>query len=311
MGAFIADNFLTSEVLEARLRQLEVGRWGAGWLRQPANAANVADRLVKLLPELLALSSAEARRRFVSAIAADLIAAAPAAKLAAGVLRAVASGERGEALLDAALDLAARALASNDDLLRAEVAGKTFRWLPRWLDDKIADRILRGLAETLAAIARAGPPCPSKVLDLPARLRRPPGDRPGPCRAGRGDQGADHLASAAADPPGRTRRGARSPADPALRRRSPGPRRTDRRLAGRPRRLALRPDRGDRDLQRLGPLGRGAGPSRRGGTILGAWSPAWSPGGMCAASSTSWNCRSAPTCSTSASMAPWSAARWD
>jgi uncharacterized membrane-anchored protein YjiN (DUF445 family) len=164
LGVFIADNFLTSEVLSARLRRLEVGRWGASWLREPANAAAVATRLVKLGPELLALSTPAARHRFVAALAADAIAAAPAAKLASGVLRAIGSGERGEALLDTALDLLTRALASNADLLRAEVAGRTFRWLPRWLDEKIADRILRALAETLEAMLASDHPLRSRVL---------------------------------------------------------------------------------------------------------------------------------------------------
>jgi uncharacterized membrane-anchored protein YjiN (DUF445 family) len=178
LGAFIADNFLTTEVLSARLRQLEIGRWGASWLRQPANAAMVAARLVKLAPELLALSTAEARRRFVTAIATDAIAAAPAAKLASGVLRAAASGERGEALLDTGLDLLARALAGNEELLRAEVAGRTFRWLPRWLDEKIADRILRAFAETLEAMRAIDHPMRAKLLsalhDFAARLETDP-----------------------------------------------------------------------------------------------------------------------------------------
>src|SRR3984957_20087356 len=38
LGAFIADNFLTVEILEAKLRALELGRWGAAWLRMPSNA---------------------------------------------------------------------------------------------------------------------------------------------------------------------------------------------------------------------------------------------------------------------------------
>ena len=140
LGGFIADNFLTAEILEARLRQLEVGRWGAAWLRKPGNATMAAERLVRLIPELLALSTPAARRRFVGAIATDAISAIPAAPLAAGVLRALSSGPRRDAVLDAALDLVGRALANNQDLVRAEVAGRTYRWLPRWVDAKIADK---------------------------------------------------------------------------------------------------------------------------------------------------------------------------
>ncbi len=175
---FIADNFLTAEVLEARLRQLEVGRWGAAWLRQPENAARLAAQLVKLVPELLDLSSAEARRRFVGALAADAIAAAPAARVAAGVLRAVTGGARGEAILDAGLDLAARALAANQDLLRAEVAGRTYRWLPRWLDEKIADKILVALSGTLEAMRDPEHPSRGRIRryfdDLIDRLETDP-----------------------------------------------------------------------------------------------------------------------------------------
>ena len=58
LGVFIADNFLTLDVLEARLRQLQLGRWGAAWLRQRRNATLVAERFVKLIPELLAFSTA-------------------------------------------------------------------------------------------------------------------------------------------------------------------------------------------------------------------------------------------------------------
>ena len=149
LGGFIADNFLTAEILEARLRQLEVGRWGAAWLRKPGNAAMAAERLVRLIPELLALSTAAARRRFIGAIATDVISAVPAAPLAAGVLRSLSRGARRDVLLNAGLDLVGSALANNQDLVRAEVAGRTYRWLPRWLDEKIADKLLGALTQTI------------------------------------------------------------------------------------------------------------------------------------------------------------------
>lgn len=163
LGAFIADNFLTAEVLEARLRQLEVGRWGAAWLRQRRNAALVAERFVKLMPELMAFSTPETRRRFVGTIAADAIAAVPAAPLAAGALRAIWGDERREALMDAGLELIASALAQNEALIRAEVAGRTYRWLPRWVDQKIADALLNGLMRTIDEMRQPGHPWRARV----------------------------------------------------------------------------------------------------------------------------------------------------
>ena len=158
LGGFVADNFLTVEVLESRLRQLEVGRWGAAWLRQRRNAALVADRIVSLVPELLELSTPQARRRFVGAVLGDLAAAAPAAPVTAGLLRAVWNGENRAALLDQGLDLLSKALAANEDLIRAEVSGRTFRWLPKWVDQKIAASILTGAAQTLEQMRDPGHP---------------------------------------------------------------------------------------------------------------------------------------------------------
>jgi uncharacterized membrane-anchored protein YjiN (DUF445 family) len=178
LGAFIADNFLTQEVLEARLRQLEVGRWGADWLRRPENAAGVAERIVRLIPELLDLSSAEARRRFVGGLAADLVVATPAAPFAAGLLRAISSGVQRTAILDAGLGLLARALEDNKDLVRAEVAGRTYRWLPRWIDDRIADTLIGGLSRTLAEMQAPDHPWRERVGahldDFIARLETDP-----------------------------------------------------------------------------------------------------------------------------------------
>jgi uncharacterized membrane-anchored protein YjiN (DUF445 family) len=149
LGAFVADNFLTIEVLEARLRQFEIGRWGAAWLRQRRNAAMVAHRIVGLLPELLELASPEDRRRFVGALVGDIARTVPAAPAAAGVLRAVWGGENRAAILDEGLKLVSTALTSNEDLIRAEVDRRTYRWLPKWVDRKIADTILHGLSQTL------------------------------------------------------------------------------------------------------------------------------------------------------------------
>jgi uncharacterized membrane-anchored protein YjiN (DUF445 family) len=179
LGAFIADNFLTLEVLEARLEQLEIGRWGASWLRQRKNAALLAERIVKVAPELMAASTPEARRRFVGTLASAVIDAAPAAPVAAGVLRAVWGGERRTAVLDAGLDLLAAALAQNEDLMRAEVAGRTYRWLPRWVDDKIADAILKGVAQTIAEMRQPGNALRERICgyvdDFIERLETDPG----------------------------------------------------------------------------------------------------------------------------------------
>lgn len=178
LGAFIADNFLTTDILQAKLRRLELGRWGAAWLKQPENAAFIAERLVQLTPELLALSSADARRRFVGSLAADAADAVPAAPLMASVLHAVSRGEQGAAALGAGLNLIAEFLANNQDLVRTQVASRTYRWLPKWVDEKIADSLLKGLSEAIQEMRGHDHPLRGRILDyldgLANRLRTDP-----------------------------------------------------------------------------------------------------------------------------------------
>jgi uncharacterized membrane-anchored protein YjiN (DUF445 family) len=165
LGAFIAENFLAADILQAKLRRLELGRWGAAWLRQPENAALVAERLVQLTPELLALSSPEARRRFAGSLAADAVAAVPAAPLMAAALRAVSCSEQGAAVVDAGLNLIAEFLANNEDLVRAQVASRTYRWLPKWVDEKIADSLLKGLSKAIQEMRDRDHPLRGRVLE--------------------------------------------------------------------------------------------------------------------------------------------------
>jgi uncharacterized membrane-anchored protein YjiN (DUF445 family) len=98
--------------------------------------------------------------------------------MAAGVLRFVRGDARHEAMLDAALELVATTLAQNEDLVRAEVASRTYRWLPRWLDERIADKILSGLKQMLEDMRDPGHPWRARVRryldDLADRLETDP-----------------------------------------------------------------------------------------------------------------------------------------
>ena len=163
LGEFIAENFLTEAVLDAKLRQLEIARWGADWLSEPANAERLAQRITSLSRELLDLVAPQARRDFMAAVVKDIANALPAASLASSVLRALWLEGRTQAFLDYILDFVSRSLATNEDLIRGQVSGRTFRWAPRWLDRKIGDRIIQALAEVVEDMRHADHPWREQV----------------------------------------------------------------------------------------------------------------------------------------------------
>src|SRR5215470_2687162 len=53
MASFIERNFLSPDIVRAKLRSIDPARLFADWLAVPANAAAVARRLVRMLPYLI------------------------------------------------------------------------------------------------------------------------------------------------------------------------------------------------------------------------------------------------------------------
>lgn len=152
LGGFIANNFLTVEVLDARIRQLELARWGGEWLRAPNNARRLARRLASFLPELLSALPPEALRETAASVALAAGRAIPAAPTASKVLAAAWSEGRSRAVIDWGLDRAAAWLSQNREAIQAGVEARSYRWMPKFVDRMIAEKVTSGLAQTLEDI---------------------------------------------------------------------------------------------------------------------------------------------------------------
>ena len=153
LGGFIADNFLTEAVLQDRLRQLELARWGGDWLNDPRKARRLAIRLAGVLPELLTSGPPGALAELSGSAAMAAARAAPAAPLCAGLLDALCSEGRAQALAERAIEMVGRYLAGHEDDIYKAVVEQAPKWLPRWIDRKIAARIGEGLNKTIQDMA--------------------------------------------------------------------------------------------------------------------------------------------------------------
>lgn len=152
LGAFICNNFLAPEVVFAKLDSLDVAGRAARWLGEPANAAFLARRSAGLLPPVLEALEDEHVRRFVRGAARRGIEGVEAAPLAARVLSVLMAHGRHQAVFDRAVEMAEDFLIRHEEGIRAKVAARTYRWVPRWVDDKLGDKVLFGLMETLSEL---------------------------------------------------------------------------------------------------------------------------------------------------------------
>ena len=77
------------------------------------------------------------------------IEAIPAAPLASELLSLFWAQGETQALAEKAISIAAAALADNRDLIKASVSKKSSRFIPKWVDGIVADKIMSGVSQLL------------------------------------------------------------------------------------------------------------------------------------------------------------------
>ena len=178
LGSFICNNFLAPEVVAAKLGSLDMAGRVAAWLSQPANAAALAKRSVGLLPPLLAALDQEHVRTFLRQATRRGIEDVAAAPLGARVLSVMVAQGHHQAVFDRAVEMAEEFLFRHEESIRSKVSSNTYRWLPRFVDAKLADKVLGGMLDTLAEMRQPGHPWRGEfqaaVDDLIVRLGSDP-----------------------------------------------------------------------------------------------------------------------------------------
>ncbi|MGE5478129.1 MAG: DUF445 domain-containing protein [Bacteroidales bacterium] len=152
LGAFICHNFLAPEPVAAKLDSLDVAGRAARWLASPANAERLGRRAAALVPAVMDALDDDSVRAFARGTLTRAIASAQAAPLAARVLSVLVAHGHHQALFDRALDMVADWLLRNEDLIRDRVTDRSWKWLPRWMDRKLADKVMDGSLDTLAEL---------------------------------------------------------------------------------------------------------------------------------------------------------------
>lgn len=152
LGAFICNNFLAPDLVAAKLDSLDAAKRAAGWLSDPATADKVARRGAALVPALMDALDDDHVRTFVQGAMTRGIASVQAAPLAARILSVLVAHGHHQALFDKGLEMAAGFLFRNEDLIRSRVADRSWRWLPRWVDQKLADKVMIGALDTLSEL---------------------------------------------------------------------------------------------------------------------------------------------------------------
>jgi uncharacterized membrane-anchored protein YjiN (DUF445 family) len=149
LGRFITNNFLSPRVAIARLSSVDAVGLAARWLEDERNARAIAAGAGRAIPYALDLVPKAAIDEWVASAARRGIEAVPFAPLASRGLSILWAQGAGQTLLDQGLDFAETMLNQHKATIVRHVSQRSSRFIPKWVDDMIAAKVINGLSETL------------------------------------------------------------------------------------------------------------------------------------------------------------------
>ena len=149
LGRFITNNFLSPRVAHEQLFRVDVVGWITRWVNDPDNAKQLAQYVGTLLPRILKSLARPELGEFLGDVARQGIESVPAAPLASKLLAVLWAGGAAQAALERALDFGERSLRRNKAAIHRIVSEHSSRWIPKWVDNMIAERVMAGLLSTL------------------------------------------------------------------------------------------------------------------------------------------------------------------
>jgi len=145
LGEFVGENFLSGEVVRARLRAVGIASRLGSWLARPEHAERVTAELSTALRGALAvLRDSDVQAVVGEAVTRRMNAREIAPGLGALLDRVVADGGHRRAV-DLVCTRGAEWLEEHRDSVMVAVAGGAPGWTPRFVDRRIGDRVYREL----------------------------------------------------------------------------------------------------------------------------------------------------------------------
>ena len=182
LGDFVGENFLSAEVVRARLKAVGVGGRLGGWLAEPANTDRVTEQAAAALRGVLTVL----RDSDVQAVVSEAITRrAEAQEVAPGLgkllERTVADGGH-RRLVDLVCVRAHDWLVEHSDSVLTAVQGGAPGWTPRFVDRRIGERVYKELLRFVTEM-RDSPEHPARAAvdrflhDFAAELQHDPDTR--------------------------------------------------------------------------------------------------------------------------------------
>lgn len=152
LGSFIEENFLTPEIVIARLSGFNAAQALAEWLAARENSALIAEAVADSLPRLLDGIDGTDVEHLFDRLVKPRLRTLDVSRMAAQVLALVIEGNRHRPLLDRGLSAAQTWLSNNGGLIKAKFSEASKFTLPT-LDAYIVNKFVEGIAALMREVA--------------------------------------------------------------------------------------------------------------------------------------------------------------
>ena len=153
LGNFVQNNFLSPEVLTAKLRAAQISRRAAEWLSQPENAHSAAEHVGSVLQGAGKVVRDEDVHALLDRTVVEPLRQVPIAPILAKGLALLTVDDRHQQLLDRLIHGLTRLVVENEELIRERIREESPWWVPEMVDDRIHRKVLGGIEHTLFEVA--------------------------------------------------------------------------------------------------------------------------------------------------------------
>lgn len=149
LGNFVQNNFLSPEVLAAKLRVAQLSRRAAEWLADPEQARKAAQNVAAVLRSAGEVVRDEDVHSLLDRSVVEPLRRMPIAPVLSKGLELLTMGGRHQQLLDRIIGGLTSLVAENEELIRDRIREESPWWVPELVDERIHRKVLGGIERTL------------------------------------------------------------------------------------------------------------------------------------------------------------------
>ena len=153
LGGFVQNNFLSREVIAARLYNLRVAERIARWISDQNNSGRIARHVASGLAGTAQVLRDDDVQAMIDRALVTRVRKTQVAPVLGNLLSLVTADNRHQELLDEALRLVSEAVSRNEELIRQRIREESPWWIPEMVDDRIHDKVVMAIDNTLRQVA--------------------------------------------------------------------------------------------------------------------------------------------------------------